>query len=171
MPTTPSRIELRPACRDDVPAIKELAHVIWHAHYPGIITVAQIDYMLERGYSTAALVELLDRSDRGLLLALVDGEPAGFAAWYLTTQSHEAKLDKLYVLPTRQRSGIGGRLVARVAEDARGTGAKTLILNVNKRNTRAIRAYEKHGFGIREAVVNDIGEGYVMDDFVMAKAL
>ena len=49
--------------------------------------------------------------------------------------------------------------------------ATTLILNVNKNNGQAIRAYEKRGFAIREAVVNDIGRGYVMDDYVMAKPI
>jgi ribosomal protein S18 acetylase RimI-like enzyme len=171
MPTTHALLEVRLARRDELPAIRELARVIWHAHYPGIITVAQIDYMLERGYALAALAEFVDGPNRALLLALVEGEPAGFAAWYLTAQPDEAKLDKLYVLQSQQRSGIGGALLARVAEDARAVGATTLVLNVNKRNAQAIRAYERHGFTIREAVVNDIGQGYVMDDYVMAKAL
>ena len=82
-------------------------------------------------------------------------------------ESGEAKLDKLYVLPSRQRHGLGGRLIARVAERARAAGATTLILNVNKHNAQAIRAYEQHGFAIREAVVVDIGDGFVMDDYVM----
>jgi ribosomal protein S18 acetylase RimI-like enzyme len=164
-------IELRPARPEDSPAIRQLARVIWHAHYPGIITVEQIEYMLERGYAAGALAEFVDRADRGLLLASVDAEPAGFAAWYVTEAPDEAKLDKLYVLQAHQRSGIGGRLIAQVADDARAAGARTLILNVNKRNTQAVRAYEKHGFAIRDAVIVDIGGGYVMDDFVMAKPL
>jgi diamine N-acetyltransferase len=163
--------ELRPAHRADVPVIQRLARAIWHAHYPGIITVAQIDYMLERGYNAAALAGFLDRSDAGLLLATAKGEPAGFAAWLLTEAPGEAKLDKLYVLQACQRTGLGGRLIARVAEDARAAGARTLILNVNKRNVQAIRAYEKQGFVVRAEVVVDIGEGYVMDDYVMAKPL
>ena len=67
--------------------------------------------------------------------------------------------------------GLGGRLIARVEELARAAGATTLILNVNKHNVQAIRAYEKHGFATRDAVVVDIGQGYVMDDFVMAKKI
>jgi hypothetical protein len=42
---------------------------------------------------------------------------------------------------------------------------------VNNRNSRAKRANEKRGIANREAVVNDIGQGYVMDDFIMAKPL
>ena len=56
-------------------------------------------------------------------------------------------------------------------ESRRAAGARTLMLNVNKHNTQAIRAYEKHGFAIRDAVVVDIGGGFVMDDYVMAKRI
>jgi ribosomal protein S18 acetylase RimI-like enzyme len=151
--------------------VQRLAGVIWRAHYTGIISAAQIEYMLAHGYGDDVLATFLDSADRGLELATIDGAPAGFAAWYVTAESGTAKLDKLYVLPAQQRVGLGGRLIARVEELARAAGATTLILNVNKHNVQAIRAYEKHGFATREAVVVDIGQGYVMDDFVMAKKI
>jgi ribosomal protein S18 acetylase RimI-like enzyme len=165
------RIELRRARPDELLAVQRLAGVIWRAHYPGIITPDQIEYMLERGYALPVLEGFLGGVDRGLELASVDGICAGFAAWYVTDDRSEAKLDKLYVLQARQRLGVGARLIARVEELARAAGASRLVLNVNKNNTQAIRAYEKHGFAIREAVVVDIGGGYVMDDYVMAKPL
>jgi ribosomal protein S18 acetylase RimI-like enzyme len=46
-----------------------------------------------------------------------------------------------------------------------------VILAVNKRNTTAIASYKKYGFVVREAIVDDIGHGFVMDDFVMEKVL
>ena len=171
MSTPPPAIQVRHARHDELPAVQRLADVIWHAHYPGIITQEQIGYMLERGYAVEVLAGFLGRPDRGLLLAEIDGEPAGFAAWCLTDDPDEAKLDKLYVLPSHQRRGLGGRLIRRVAELARVSGATTLILNVNKHNTQAIRAYEKHGFAVRAAVATDIGSGFVMDDLVMARLL
>jgi ribosomal protein S18 acetylase RimI-like enzyme len=164
-------IAIAPARRDQLPEVQRLAGVIWRAHYPGIITPEQIDYMLDQGYALDVLERFLGRPDRGLELALAGGALAGFAAWYLTGNPAEAKVDKLYVLQSRQRHGLGGRLIARVVDAARAAGATTLILNVNKQNTLAIRAYEKHGFTVREAVVVDIGRGYVMDDYVMAKPL
>jgi ribosomal protein S18 acetylase RimI-like enzyme len=171
MSTPPPAIEVRHARHDELPVVQRLAEVIWHAHYPGIITQEQIGYMLERGYAVEVLAGFLGRSDRGLLLAEIDGEPAGFAAWCGTDDPDEAKLDKLYVLPSHQRRGLGGRLIRSVVDLARTSGATTLILNVNKHNAQAIRAYEKHGFAIREGVVVDIGNGLVMDDYVMAKPL
>jgi len=50
-------------------------------------------------------------------------------------------------------------------------GASEIRLQVNKQNTRAIRAYERAGFSLLEAVVADIGGGFVMDDFIMALRL
>jgi len=167
----PADIVITPARRGDLPDIQRLAYDIWHAHYPGIITVEQIDYMLERGYATGVLEEFLGGPDCGIELALLDGRRVGFAAWYATGTPGEAKLDKLYVLQAHQRQGVGARLIARVESAAKLAGATKLVLNVNKNNSQAIRAYERHGFSVRAAVEVDIGHGFVMDDYVMAKPL
>jgi ribosomal protein S18 acetylase RimI-like enzyme len=44
---------------------------------------------------------------------------------------------------------------------------KTIILNVNRFNP-AVSFYEKYGFRTVKEEVIDIGQGFVMDDFVMA---
>jgi ribosomal protein S18 acetylase RimI-like enzyme len=164
-------IAIARARHDQLPEVRRLAGVIWRAHYPGIISEGQIDYMLERGYAIESLRNFLDAADRGLELATAGPAIAAFAAWYVMDDRETAKIDKLYVLQSMQRRGIGGRLIARVEAHARNAGARTLSLNVNKNNTQAVNAYHKHGFAVREAVVVDIGGGFVMDDYVMAKAL
>ena len=164
-------ITLASADASDLLVVRRVAETAWRAHYPAIIDGAQIEYMLERGYHPDALAWFLGHADRGIEIAAADGEPAAFAAWFLTDTPGEAKLDKLYALPHRQRLGLGGRLIDRCAGLARAAGATTLILNVNKRNAQAIAAYGKHGFAIREAVVVPIGNGFVMDDYVMARAI
>jgi hypothetical protein len=68
-------------------------------------------------------------------------------------------------------SGIGARLIDQVVSPGRAAACETLILAVNKRNERAIAAYGKQGFAVRESVCVDIGNGFVMDDFIMAKSL
>jgi GNAT superfamily N-acetyltransferase len=156
---------------DDLPGVRRLAEVVWRQHYPGIITHEQIDFMLGRGYSDGALARFLDEPGAGLALASVGGAPVGFAAWCRADAAATTKLDKLYVLPERHGRGVGRQLVAHVEDAARGDGARTLVLNVNKRNEASIAFYRRCGFAVREAVVVDIGGGFVMDDFVMAKPL
>ena len=50
-----------------------------------------------------------------------------------------------------------------------GINCKSISLTVNKYNTDSIKAYEKMGFEKIDSVVMDIGNGYVMDDYVMKK--
>jgi ribosomal protein S18 acetylase RimI-like enzyme len=157
------------ATEADLAAVGELAGDIWRKHYPGIITPEQIEYMLARGYSRDALRRFLDEAGAGLALAYVEARLAGFAAYQRTAHADEIKLDKLYVHHDYHSRGIGSRLIAHVEAAARAQRRATLVLNVNKNNLGAIAAYQRNGFAVREPVVVDIGGGFVMDDYVMAK--
>jgi len=164
-------IQISPVSRADVDAIAALARIVWQDAYPGIITQAQIDYMLEQRYNTLRLLEELGMPNLWWDKVTVDGQLAAFASTLTTEKRDEMKLDKLYVDPLRQRLGLGGRLIAHVSERALAQGCTTLILAVNKRNEPAIAAYRKNGFVVRDAVRVDIGNDFVMDDFIMAKSL
>lgn len=164
-------LQLSPVTDADVEAIAALARIVWQDAYPGIITQAQIDFMLEQRYDTRRLLAELAMPELWWDKATLDGELAAFASSLLTATPGEMKLDKIYVDPARQRLGIGGRLIAHVTQRALAQGCNTLILAVNKRNERAIGAYRKHGFVVREAVCVDIGNDFVMDDFIMARLL
>lgn len=47
--------QISPVTCIDVDAITTLARVVWQDAYPGIITQAQIDYMLEQRYNAGRL--------------------------------------------------------------------------------------------------------------------
>jgi len=164
-------IEIVAGTRDDIPAVRRLADVVWRAYYPGIVPLAQIDYMLARGYSDEALAKLVRDEGAGLALARVDGALSGFAAWHRSGEPATTKLDKLYVLPALHGHGLGRALIGHVEAAARRDGARALILNVAKRNVKAIAAYHACGFATREPTVVDIGQGFFMDDYIMAKPL
>jgi len=164
-------IDIRPLIHSDIEAVAALARTIWQEAYAEIISQSQIDYMLEQRYNASRLAEELSLDGYWWDQAFVDGERVGFAACNLTGRPGEIKLDKLYVLPACQRNGVGGALITRVLDHGREAGCDTLILAVNKQNARAIAAYEKHGFHVRESVRVDIGGGFVMDDFIMARSI
>jgi GNAT superfamily N-acetyltransferase len=154
----------------EIDTLIPLAHRIWHAHYPGIITVEQINYMLERGYTRQVIQDEID--NQGVIwLAINSGDGMiGFAS--LGPHAPDTmKLHKLYLLPEYHGTGIGARALAEVEQIARDNAAAMLVLNVNRHNVKAIRAYERAGWKVREEIVADIGNGYVMDDFVMTKQL
>lgn len=162
-------IQIRPVTPPDVPAISALAREIWQATYPGIITQEQIDFMLEQRYGHERLYDDLEDADKWLDQAFQDDRRVGFA--FSEIRRGEFKLDKLYIHPDVQRKGVGGQLIAHVAARAAKLGYPCVVLAVNKRNEKAINSYMKYGFTVRETIVDDIGRGYVMDDFVMEKKL
>lgn len=162
-------ISFRPLTVDDFAAVTQLARLIWQATYNKMITQPQINHMLAERYAENRLKAYLDASDYWFELALVDGEICGFCA--CEVYQGQFKLDKLYIHPAKQRLGIGGMLIARATARGRELGFNEMVLAVNKRNEQAISAYQKHGFSVRESVCVDIGQGFVMDDFIMGKSL
>jgi ribosomal protein S18 acetylase RimI-like enzyme len=164
-------LSIRRADLADLATVIALAHEIWHRHYPGIITLEQIDYMLSRGYSREALAPFVTDPTRGLALAERGAQALGFAAWYPPGEPATMKLDKLYVLPQMHWQGIGRMLIDHVAQAARRAGCGTLTLNVNRNNTASIRAYERCGFRIVKSGDFPIGNGFVMEDYVMERPL
>ena len=163
-------VAIEPVHRVHLAEISALADVIWRAHYPGIISPEQISYMLDRMYRVDTLRAELE-SGIHWFRALVASELRGFASVGPTDTAMEYKLHKLYVHPGWQRNGLGSALLKECESAARAHGATTLMLNVNKRNAKAISTYLKRGFTIHDSIIADIGGGFVMDDFVMTKSL
>ncbi|MCS6989426.1 MAG: GNAT family N-acetyltransferase [Chloroherpetonaceae bacterium] len=167
MNAQPATLSFRPATEQDIPTIQRLARQIWRQHYPSIISIEQIEYMLEWMYSTEKIrSDLADPQARYDLL-LFDEKPVGYASYRLEPPS--AFLSKLYLDPELHGRGFGRRALERIEAFAKENGASSIYLFVNKRNEKAIRAYLRFGFEMEEAVVNPIGNGFVMDDFKMRK--
>ncbi len=157
------------ASEEHLPAISELACIIWHACYPGIITHAQIEYMLARMYTLEVLHDEIRSQGIRYHRLLMDERLVGFASSGPTAEPGVVKLHKLYLLPELHGRGLGSRLLQQVEREVRAGGGRRLILSVNKRNAKAIAAYRRNGFVIADSVVTDIGGGFVMDDYIMAK--
>jgi ribosomal protein S18 acetylase RimI-like enzyme len=154
------------AAPNDIPLLQELARAIWRAHFPGIISVEQIDYMLDRMYAT----EVIEKEMRaGTCWELIhdDAEPVGFLSYSHDLAAAQLKLHKLYVQVKRHGQGLGRASLGHVMEVASASGAREVSLYVNKKNQKAIRAYERAGFVVAESVTNEIGAGFVMDDHRM----
>ena len=70
----------------------------------------------------------------------------------------------------QQHKGIGKLLIDYISNNATKNNQIGLLLNVN-RNNEAQYFYKKLGFSVFYEEVIAIGNGYVMDDYVMEKSI
>ena len=159
---------IRKATSSDIPLIRELTFKVWPQTYKALLTPEQIEYMLGLMYSESSLA---DQMEGGILFIVINSGqvPVGFAA-YGETGLRLWKLHKLYVLQSQQGKGAGRFVIDHIIAEIKKDSAEALQLQV-KRDNPAQHFYKKLGFEIIEEKDFDIGNGYLMKDYIMEKKL
>ena len=163
-------IVIKEAQPNELNIIQNIARRTWPVTYGGILTGAQIQYMLDLFYSTEALSENLEDGHH-FVLARENDEIMGFASFvHDQPEKSTTKIPKIYVLPVAQGKGVGQKLMETIERQARQHGARKLTLNVNRFN-KALTFYQHLGFDIVAETDINIGNGYLMEDYIMEKPL
>jgi ribosomal protein S18 acetylase RimI-like enzyme len=162
-------VQIAPLREEDVPTLIALARDIWYRHYPSIISVEQIEYMLAQRYTPEVIREQLRSGRDWWDKLLLDGVMVAFSACELGEHESELKLDKLYVHCDLHGRGYGSLLLRNAQQRAGALGCRRLYLQVNRHNRGAIDTYLRNGFAISREAKFDIGHGFIMDDYVMSK--
>jgi len=155
-------ITLKRVEQADVPALAALASEIWHQHFTPIIGAEQVEYMLDWFQDEEAMTRQLAE---GMIYHMVyaGDEPVGYCGCKL--EEDRLFLSKLYVKKAFRGQRIGRLLFDRACSF--GSGKRAVYLTVNKHNDDTIAIYKKMGFSVIDSVVSDIGNGFVMDDYIM----
>lgn len=127
--------------------------------------------MLGSRFEPDNLKRYLGAEERWMEVLSVDDELVGYCSYALTSTEDEMKLEQLYLLPTLHGQGMGKKMLEHIEQRCREEHCSVLMLQVNKRNEKAIRVYRAAGFRVRQEVVVDIGQGFVMDDYIMEKTV
>lgn len=151
-----------------------LAAEIWNEYWPALIGQAQTDYMVENFQSLPAIER--DIAECGyeywfLEVPAVDGgfETAGYTGGCEEPRTGRFFISKIYLLKERRGCGLARRTVEFYDGLCRTRNLGAMYLTVNKHNELGIRAYRGTGFSVVDAVETDIGNGFVMDDFIMER--
>lgn len=159
-----TRMQIRKAVIADIPTIQQIAEETWRPTYSHILTEEQTLYMLDLMYAADVLQKQIEGTVEFFMVA-VDDEAIGYFA--IEPQGdRQAKLHKIYLRPQQKTKGTGTAVIAYLKNWAITRGIETIELNVNKYNS-AVSFYEKMGFELIREMILDIGQGYIMDDYVM----
>ncbi|MFY7879397.1 MAG: GNAT family N-acetyltransferase [Lacibacter sp.] len=151
---------------ESIPVIQGIAQNVWPQTYSPLISMDQIQYMLELMYSTKALEEQLNNQHQ-FILASYKNKPVGFASFSPTKTTREYQLQKLYVDLSFQKQGIGRLLFRTIVEDVKQLDGLHLILQVNRNNLNAIEFYKRMELQIEKEMNVAIGNNFFMNDYIM----
>lgn len=144
--------------------VAELASEIWNEYYINIISKKQIEYMLATFQSTEGIQSQIE--DGSEYYIIYDGEsPAGYLSF--KQQDDYLFLSKLYIKFESRSKGIGKKALALLKAKCKDKNIKSIRLTVNKHNYPAIDIYKRRGFKTIDSVETDIGNGFVMDDYIL----
>ncbi|GGO08938.1 GNAT family N-acetyltransferase [Saccharibacillus kuerlensis] len=154
---------------EEIKETADLAAEIWNEYYISLLTQGQIDYMIEKFQSVPAITSQIEH--QGYEYYLIRNEEA--AVGYVAVKEDEGRLflSKFYVKREDRGRGYASQANAFLEQLCRERRLSHIWLTVNRDNRSSIAVYEKKGFRTIREQIADIGNGYVMDDFVMEKEM
>ena len=145
-------------------ALSPLAEEIWHEHFDKTIGSDQVDYMLEKFLSPEALVEQINSGYQYYLFSF-EYTFAGFAGVH--KENGSLFLSKLYVHKDFRGKGIASYMFNQFIELCKKHNLDKIWLTCNRNNTNTLNVYKHWGFKKVREEVADIGNGFVMDDYIL----
>lgn len=159
------------ATSKDIKAIQDIVYTTWPITYGGILSSIQLQYMLDLFYSEEALSTQIEKKEQLFYLISTEDSVLGFCAIeHNHNQEAVTKIHKIYLLPETQGKGIGTFVMEAIRNFALENNTTGLLLNVNRFNS-ALHFYQKIGFEIIDEVNIEIGNGYLMEDYIMKKSV
>lgn len=153
----------------DIKAMAKLAESIWLEHWLPKLPAGQTEHMIKKFQSEEAMKHQIAHENYAYFY-IKDGEKTvGYTA--LALRDDHLFLSKLYMIKEFRNQGFGRKAFEKIKTYARANGKDKVVLTVKKTNAPTIAAYKNWGFSITDAIVTDIGDGFVMDDYVMTYVL
>ena len=157
--------QISPLEFQEINELIDLSFDVWRKTYPGIISYAQIITMLSTRYSYKKIKDEIQK-EKSFWLIAKKKDILGFCNYVpIGISSNAFKIDKLYINPINQRSGIATKLLNTIIES--NQKIKFLSLQVNRNNINALKFYKSFGFKIHKKIDIKIEGGYYMNDYFL----
>lgn len=156
---------------EELKNLASLADEIWHEYWPSLIGSDQTDYMVKKFQSFPRIAEDVRSGsyEYWLIRSATDNRVVGYTGGREEQEDKRFFISKIYLLATERGQGFASETLRFYENLCHERGLQSLYLTVNKHNDLGVRTYKAKGFETIDAVKTDIGEGYVMDDFIMEK--
>ncbi len=159
-------------CTDaGIDTLAAVASDIWYEYWPEHIGADQTDYMVNNFQSKQAITKQIREEGYLYFLIVAEGKIVGYCGVHPEEQNGRLFLSKLYLYASERGKGYAKASMQFLIQLCKFNNLRAIYLTVNKYNDLAIRAYKAAGFETIDSVETDIGDGFIMDDFIMEKVL
>lgn len=117
-------------------------------------------------WSEKSFKDSMGRNDTVFLVALADGEVAGYIGCYCIAGTGE--ITNVAVKASHRRNGIGGKLLERLYQEGAAFDTQEFFLEVRESNEAAIGLYSRQGF-VKEGIRKNFYEMPVENALIMWK--
>jgi len=155
--------------KTQINTVVSLAKEIWTEHYTTIIGKEQVDYMLNKFQSKEAISNQINVD--GFIYYLIQENDAFIGYIGVQAKRKELFLSKIYIKISERGKGYGKKAMHFLECLTMEKCLNKITLTVNKNNFNTIKSYENIGFKIIGSFVQNIGNGFVMDDYRMEKVV
>lgn len=155
---------------EEIAEVARLAAEIWREYYVSIITIEQIDYMIGKYQAVPAITDQIHHQGYEYYLIHHDGSST---IGYMSVRQEEEKLflSKFYIGKEHRGRGYASQAMAFLEQLCKDRNLSHIWLTVNRHNESSIAVYEKKGYRTVREQIADIGNGFLMDDFIMEKEI
>lgn len=154
---------------EGVREIAVLAEEIWNQHFVPIIGKAQVDYMVEKFQSYPSLKAQIEEDGYEYYQMRIGSVLAGYIGVH--PEEEALFLSKLYIKKDCRGQHLATAAFQFLISLCRERGMKRIWLTCNKHNDNTLAVYDHLGFKITDEQVADIGNGFVMDDYILTYEL
>ena len=159
-------ITIEPVKTDkDIMDVATLANEIWHQHFVPIIGLDQVEYMVEKFQSYPAISNQIKNDGYEYFKIHINNTFAGYTGVHAENDS--LFLSKLYIKQACRGNRLASHALNYLIGICKERSLQRIWLTCNKYNANTLAVYDHLGFKVTDEQVADIGNGFVMDDYIL----
>jgi ribosomal protein S18 acetylase RimI-like enzyme len=147
---------------DEAKGLADMAWEIWMDYYTEFLDRGMVEHVVKMAQSEEAIKQQIRAGH--LYSYIMDGDAkAGYLC--IVPEGGSLYISKFYLSKGFRGKGLGSKAMDDILGRGRAMKMEKAYLRANKNNKPSIEFYKRKGFVIAEAILEDAGGGFFLDDY------
>lgn len=142
-----------------------LAQEIYREHYSKIVPMDFLEYWIELYQNKQTIIESINSGEIYYLIKS-ENEYVGYFSYTIDNLEKNLFISKLYIRKDSRGKGLARFAFEKILNTAKSFRLNEIWLKTLRKNP-SVKIYQKFGFEIFKEVKTDIGQGFILDDYIL----